>query len=495
MELLYKSTRNSEKTVTASEAILKGLADDGGLFMPVSIPKLDVTLDELKDMSYQETAYAVMKQFLTDFTEEELKNCIAKAYDSKFDTEEIAPLAKVEDTYYLELFHGATIAFKDMALSILPHLLTTSAKKNNVKNEIVILTATSGDTGKAALAGFADVEGTKIIVFYPKNGVSKVQELQMVTQKGDNTSVVAIHGNFDCAQSGVKAIFENKELAKEMDAAGYQFSSANSINIGRLVPQIVYYVYAYAKLLQNEEIVAGEEINVVVPTGNFGNILAAYFAKQMGVPIDKLICASNDNKVLYDFFETGVYDKNREFILTISPSMDILISSNLERLVYMIAGCDAEKNSMLMKALKEKGVYELSEDMKENLSDFAAGFATEAEVQAKIADVYKKTGYVMDTHTAVAASVYEKYRVDSKDEKKTVIASTASPYKFSRSVMTAIDPRYEGLEEFDLVDALEVISNVEIPNAVEEIRDAKILHTLECDADKMEETVKNILKS
>lgn len=494
MELLYKSTRNSEKTVTASEAILKGLADDGGLFVPVSIPKLDMTLDELKDMSYQETAYVVMKQFLTDFTEEELKNCIAKAYDSKFDTEEIAPLAKVEDTYYLELFHGATIAFKDMALSILPHLLTTSAKKNNVKNEIVILTATSGDTGKAALAGFADVEGTKIIVFYPKNGVSKVQELQMVTQKGDNTSVVAIHGNFDCAQSGVKAIFENKELAKEMDAAGYQFSSANSINIGRLVPQIVYYVYAYAKLLQNEEIVAGEEINVVVPTGNFGNILAAYFAKHMGVPIDKLICASNDNKVLYDFFETGVYDKNREFILTISPSMDILISSNLERLVYMIAGCDAKKNRELMTALKEKGVYELSEDMKANLSDFEAGYATESEVQAKIADVYKKTGYVMDTHTAVAASVYEKYQASSKDEKKTVIASTASPYKFSRSVMTAIDPRYEGLEEFDLVDALEVISNVEIPNAVEEIRDAKILHTLECDADKMEETVKNILK-
>ena len=495
MELLYKSTRNSEKTVTASEAILKGLADDGGLFVPVSIPKLDVTLEELKDMSYQETAYVVMKQFLTDFTEEELKNCIAKAYDSKFDTEEIVPIAKVEDTYYLELFHGATIAFKDMALSILPHLLTTSAKKNNVKNEIVILTATSGDTGKAALAGFADVEGTKIIVFYPKNGVSKVQELQMVTQKGTNTSVVAIHGNFDCAQSGVKAIFENKELAKEMDAAGYQFSSANSINIGRLVPQIVYYVYAYAKLLQNEEIVAGEEINVVVPTGNFGNILAAYFAKQMGVPIAKLICASNDNKVLYDFFETGVYDKNREFILTISPSMDILISSNLERLVYMIAGCDAEKNTELMKALKEKGVYELSDEMRANLSDFAAGYATEAEVKEKIADVYKKTGYVMDTHTAVAASVYEKYQKDTKDAKKTVIASTASPYKFSRSVMTAIDSRYEEMEEFDLVDALEVISNVEIPNAVEEIRDAKILHTLECDADKMEETVKNILKS
>lgn len=494
MELLYKSTRNAEKTVTASEAILKGLADDGGLFVPVSIPKLDVTLDELKTMSYQETAYAVMKQFLTDFTEEELKSCIAKAYDAKFDTEEIAPLAKVEDAYYLELFHGATIAFKDMALSILPHLLTTSAKKNNVKNEIVILTATSGDTGKAALAGFADVEGTKIIVFYPKNGVSKVQELQMVTQKGANTSVVAIHGNFDCAQSGVKAIFENKALAKEMADAGYQFSSANSINIGRLVPQIVYYVYAYAKLLENEEIAAGEEINVVVPTGNFGNILAAYFAKQMGIPIGKLICASNENKVLFDFFETGVYDKNREFILTISPSMDILISSNLERLVYMIAGCDAEKNSALMKALKEKGVYELSDEMRANLSDFAAGYATEEEVKAKIADVYGKTGYIMDTHTAVAASVYEKYQKDSKDSRKTVIASTASPYKFARSVMTAIDEKYDALEEFDLIDTLEIISGVDLPKAIEEIQNAKILHTLECDADKMEETVKNILK-
>ena len=494
MELLYKSTRNSEKTVTASEAILKGLADDGGLYVPVSIPKLDVTLDELKEMSYQETAYVVMKQFLTDFTEEELKNCIAKAYDSKFDVEEIAPLAKVEDTYYLELFHGATIAFKDMALSILPHLLTTSAKKNNVQNEIVILTATSGDTGKAALAGFADVEGTKIIVFYPKNGVSKVQELQMVTQKGANTSVVAIHGNFDCAQSGVKAIFENKELAKEMDAQGYQFSSANSINIGRLVPQIVYYVYAYAKLLQNEEIESGEAINVVVPTGNFGNILAAYFAKQMGVPIAKLICASNENKVLFDFFETGVYDKNRDFILTISPSMDILISSNLERLVYMIANCDAEKNSQLMKSLKEKGVYELTAEMKANLSDFAAGYATEEEVKAKIADVYKKTGYVMDTHTAVAAFVCDKYQKETGDKTKTVIASTASPYKFAKSVMTAIDERYGEQDEFELIDMLEYLSGVDMPKAIEEIKDANILHTMECDPDKMEETVKAILR-
>ena len=491
MELLYKSTRNAEKTVTASEAILKGLADDGGLFVPVSIPKLDVSLNELKDMNYQETAYAVMKQFLTDFTEEELKTCIARAYDAKFDTEEIAPLVKVGNTYYLELFHGATIAFKDMALSILPHLLTTSAKKNNVRNEIVILTATSGDTGKAALAGFADVEGTRIIVFYPKNGVSKVQELQMVTQKGDNTAVVAIHGNFDCAQNGVKAIFENKELAKELDAAGFQFSSANSINIGRLVPQIVYYVYAYAKLLQNQEVTEGETINVVVPTGNFGNILAAYFAKQMGIPIDKLICASNENKVLFDFFQTGVYDRNREFILTNSPSMDILISSNLERLVYMIAGCDAQKNSELMKALKSEGVYELTDDMKANLADFAAGYATEAQVRETIATIYKETGYVIDTHTAVAAKVCKDYQ--KEDAKKTVIASTASPYKFARSVMTSIDEKYDALEEFDLIGELEKVSCVTIPNAIEEIRNAQILHTKECDVDKMEETVKNIL--
>ena len=493
MNLLYKSTRDAEKTVTASEAILKGLADDGGLFVPVEIPKLDVDMDTLKEMSYQETAYAVMKQFFTDFTEEELKNCIAKAYDSKFDTEEIAPLVKADGMYYLELFHGATIAFKDMALSILPHLLTTSAKKNNVKNEIVILTATSGDTGKAALAGFADVEGTRIIVFYPKNGVSKVQELQMVTQKGENTSVVAIHGNFDNAQSGVKAIFENKELAKEMDAAGYQFSSANSINIGRLVPQIVYYVYAYAKLLQNEEIEAGEEINVAVPTGNFGNILAAYYAKQMGVPIAKLICASNENKVLFDFFQTGVYDKNREFILTTSPSMDILISSNLERLIYLITGQDAVKNQDLMRALKSQGVYEITEEMKENLSDFAAGYATEEQVKEIISEIYTSTGYVIDTHTAVAANVYREYRKTSKDDRKAVIASTASPYKFARSVMTSINEEYDDLEEFALIDELEKISGVAIPKAIEEIRDAKIIHTRECDADKMEDIVKDLL--
>ena len=493
MNLLYKSTRDAEKTVTASQAILKGLADDGGLFVPVSIPKLPVSLGELKEMTYQEIAYTVMKEFLTDFTEEELKSCIAKAYDSKFDTEEIAPLAKVEDAYYLELFHGATIAFKDMALSILPHLLTTSAKKNQVKNEIVILTATSGDTGKAALAGFADVEGTKIIVFYPKNGVSRVQELQMVTQKGDNTSVVAIHGNFDNAQSGVKAMFENKELEKKLNEAGYQFSSANSINIGRLVPQVVYYVYAYAKLLQNEEIAEDEEINVVVPTGNFGNILAAYYAKNMGIPIAKLICASNENKVLYDFFQTGTYDRNREFVLTTSPSMDILISSNLERLIYKISGEDARKDTDLMTELKTKGSYAITGEMKANLADFAAGYATEEQVAKTIHDIYEDTGYVMDTHTAVAATVYKAYREDSKDDRKTVIASTASPYKFAGSVMSAIDPKYKGQDDFKLIEELQKVSGTELPNAIKEIMNAEIRHNTECDVDQMEQTVKNIL--
>ena len=494
MNLLYKSTRDAEKTVTASQAILKGLADDGGIFVPVSIPKLPVSLGELKEMTYQEIAYTVMKEFLTDFTEEELKSCIAKAYDSKFDTEEIAPLAKVEDAYYLELFHGATIAFKDMALSILPHLLTTSAKKNQVKNEIVILTATSGDTGKAALAGFADVEGTKIIVFYPKNGVSRVQELQMVTQKGDNTSVVAIHGNFDNAQSGVKAMFENKELEKELNEAGYQFSSANSINIGRLVPQVVYYVYAYAKLLQNEEIAEDEEINVVVPTGNFGNILAAYYAKNMGIPIAKLICASNENKVLYDFFQTGTYDRNREFVLTTSPSMDILISSNLERLIYWAAGNDAKKNVEFMTALTKDGVYEITPQMQEKLKDFYGNYASEEETAEAIRTLYEKTGYILDTHTAVAASVYGKYKAETKDEQTTtVIASTASPFKFSRSVMDAIDPKYDTMEEFELIDELSKIGNVKIPNAIEEIRNAPIRHKATCEVDEMPRVVKEFL--
>lgn len=494
MNLMYNSTRNKQETATASQAILKGLATDGGLFVPESIPALDKDIAALADMSYQEVAYEVMKLYITDFTEEELKNCINRAYDSKFDTKEIAPLVKKDGAYYLELFHGATIAFKDMALSILPHLLTTSAKKNNVKNEIVILTATSGDTGKAALAGFADVEGTSIIVFYPKNGVSPIQEKQMVTQKGANTKVVGITGNFDDAQSGVKAMFNNKELAERMDKAGYQFSSANSINIGRLVPQIVYYVYAYSRLVKNGEIKAGDKMNVVVPTGNFGNILAAYYAKNMGLPIDKLICASNDNKVLYDFFQTGTYDKNREFILTTSPSMDILISSNLERLIYKIAGNDAEKCADLMKALSTSGVYNITEDMKAELHDFVGGYADEAKTASTIKEVYDKEGYIMDTHTAVAAGVYKDYVAKSGDKTPTVIASTASPYKFTRSVMNAIDTKYNEMGDFELVDELCKLSGVKVPNAIEEIRTAPVLHDIVCDSDKMQDTVEKILK-
>ena len=493
MELLYRSTRNHDVAVTASRAILQGLAEDGGLFVPDRIPALETDLEKLPDMTYQETAYEVMKLFLTDFTEEELKHCIESAYDEKFDTREIAPLKAADGAWYLELFHGATIAFKDMALSILPHLLTTSARKNQVKNEIVILTATSGDTGKAALAGFADVPGTKIIVFYPKNGVSPIQEKQMVTQKGDNTFVVGIKGNFDDAQSGVKKIFGDKELKKEMDQAGYQFSSANSINIGRLVPQIVYYVYAYGRMLASGELKAGEKMNVVVPTGNFGNILAAYYAKNMGLPIEKLICASNDNKVLVDFFQTGTYDKNRKFILTSSPSMDILISSNLERLIYLIAGCDSARNAELMKQLAENGRYEITPEMRGRLSDFYGNYASEDETAEEISQVYHKTGYVLDTHTAVASRVYRKYRAESGDRTKTVIASTASPYKFTRSVMDAIGGDNAGLTDFELVDKLSELSGVKIPRAIEEIRTAPVLHDTVVETENMKAIVKKFL--
>ncbi|MDD2972210.1 MAG: threonine synthase [Lachnospiraceae bacterium] len=494
MEILYKSTRSDSKKVKASEAILKGLAEDGGLFMPETIPSLDKSLEELSSMSYQGVAYEVMKLFLTDFTEEELKDCIGRAYDSKFDTTAIAPVTGEKSPYFLELYHGATIAFKDMALSILPHLMITSAKKNHVKNDIVILTATSGDTGKAALAGFADVEGTRIIVFYPKNGVSPIQEKQMVTQKGDNTYVVGIHGNFDDAQTGVKKLFADKELEKEMAEKGYQFSSANSINIGRLVPQVVYYVYAYVQLLKNKQIKTGEKINFVVPTGNFGNILAGFLAKNMGIPVNQLICASNDNKVLYDFFTTGTYDRNREFILTSSPSMDILISSNLERLIYHIAGDNAVKNAAFMQSLTQNGKYDITEDMKAQLQDFYGNYASEAETSAVIKAYYEKEGYVMDTHTAVAAAVYEKYQADTKDTTRTVIVSTASPYKFGRSVMNAIDTKYDALSDFALIDELEKVSKVKIPNAIEEIRTAPVLHDHICEKEQMKATVKEFLR-
>lgn len=493
MDLMYVSTRDGKKEYKASEAILKGLADDGGLFVPTSIPKLDKTIEELAQMDYRQVAYEVMKLFITDFTEDELKTCINRAYDEKFDTDVIVPLVQADGAYYIELFHGSTIAFKDMALSILPHLMITSARKNNIKNDIVILTATSGDTGKAALAGFADVEGTKIVVFYPKNGVSAIQEKQMVTQRGANTHVVGINGNFDQAQTGVKEMFNDKALEAELDAKGYQFSSANSINIGRLVPQIVYYVYSYAKLVAEEQIKAGDKVNFVVPTGNFGNILAAFFAKNMGIPVNKLICASNENKVLFDFFETGVYDKNREFMLTSSPSMDILISSNLERLIYMSAGRDAAKNASLMKSLSSDGKYEITADMKAAMADFVGGFATQEETAETIKALYEKTGYVIDTHTAVAASVYNAYKAKTGDDTVTLIASTASPYKFTRSVMGAIDSAYEKEEDFVLVDKLSEIAKVDVPQAIEDIRSAAVLHDTVVDVPDMCAEVKRFL--
>lgn len=488
----YISTRGLDKEYSASEAVIKGLCDDGGLFVPTSTPKLSVSLEDLTKMDYKEVAYVVLKEFFTDYTEEELKNCINRAYDEKFDTKEIAPLVKVGDEYFLELFHGKTIAFKDMALSILPHLLTTALKKNNIDKEVVILTATSGDTGKAALSAFADVEGTRIIVFYPKGGVSAIQELQMVTQKGKNTTVVGVNGNFDDCQTGVKNIFNDEEFKKELDNAGFTFSSANSINIGRLFPQVAYYVWAYSRMVKMGEIKAGEEINFVVPTGNFGNILAGYFAKKMGIPVNKLICASNENKVLYDFFETGVYDKNREFILTSSPSMDILISSNLERLIYLIAGCDAKKNADLMNDLKNTGKYEITAEMKAELTDFIGFWANEDTVFNTIKTIFDNEKYVIDTHTAVAASADK----GVKQDKKSVVVSTASPYKFTYDVLRALGEDVSGLKEepFTLVDKLASVSSVKIPNAVTELRNAEVLHKSVIEIAGMKEFVSGTLK-
>ncbi len=493
MEMFYKSTRGDEKQVTASQAILKGLALDGGLFVPEKMPKLDISFNQLKELDYKETAYQVMKLFFTDYSEEELKTCINNAYDYKFDTKEIAPLVKKGEKYYLELFHGSTIAFKDMALSILPYLMVTAAKKNNLKNKIVILTATSGDTGKAALAGFANVPDTSIIVFYPKDGVSSIQEMQMVTQKGDNTNVVAIHGNFDDAQTNVKKLFEDSQLQEELSQVGLQFSSANSINIGRLVPQIVYYVYAYGQMLKQGEIIEGESINVVVPTGNFGNILAAYYAKHLGIPIKKLICASNENKVLYDFFQTGCYNKNRTFTVTNSPSMDILISSNLERLIYSLCEENETANKVLMNQLKEQGSYCITKEMQEKLQDFYGNFATQEETLHTIQSIFKDDNYVIDTHTAVATCVYGKYREETRDTTKTIIVSTASPYKFASSVLEALEGKATLRTEFEQIEELEKISKVPVPKAVEELKDALVLHNRVCDKEDMKYIVKKIL--
>ena len=497
MDIKYVSTRGDKEKVTASQAILRGIAPDGGLYVPETFPKLDKSLTELKGLNYREIAYEVMKLFLTDFTEEELKACIDSAYDGKFDTKEIVPMKEADGLIYLELFHGPTLAFKDMALSILPYLMVTSAKKNNLKEKIIILTATSGDTGKAALAGFADVEGTGIIVFYPKDGVSPFQRQQMVTEKGKNTSVVAIEGNFDDAQNGVKAIFSDKALAAELKEKGYVFSSANSINIGRLVPQIVYYVYAYVKLLNEGKLSDGELLDVCVPTGNFGNILAASFAKKLGLPLGKLICASNTNKVLFDFFKTGTYDRDREFTLTISPSMDILISSNLERLIYRLCDCDAAKNAKFMSELVNEGRYTIDKTMADKLTDFEAGFATEEDTLNTIKEVFDKTGYVIDTHTAVAAFVANEYRNKNTSHNKILIASTASPFKFAGSVLTALEyDKVDGFtSEWDKIRELERLSGKKLPEAAGEIENAKVIHKDICAKDEMKALVKEkILK-
>ncbi|EMB65707.1 threonine synthase [Streptococcus mutans 3SN1] len=475
MTLVYQSTRDENNKVSASQAILQGLARDGGLFTPTSYPQVDLDFDQLKTASYQEVAKLVLSAFLDDFTEAELDYCIANAYDAKFDTPVIAPLVKLNGQYNLELFHGSTIAFKDMALSILPYLLTTSAKKQGINNKIVILTATSGDTGKAAMAGFADVPGTEIIVFYPNGGVSKIQELQMTTQVGDNTHVVAIEGNFDDAQTNVKKMFNDSDLRAKLLEHGAQFSSANSMNVGRLVPQVVYYVYAYAQLLKSGDIKNGDRVNFTVPTGNFGNILAAYYARQIGVPIGKLICASNENNVLTDFFKTGTYDKKREFRVTTSPSMDILVSSNLERLIFHLLGNDSVKTKELMQALIEKGEYTLEKADKAILDLFAAGFATEEETAAEIKRVYTASRYIEDPHTAVASAVYHAYRNSSGDQSPTVIASTASPYKFPRVVVSAVggkDPK----DDFAAVRELSRLSGVSVPRAVDGLETAEVRH-------------------
>jgi threonine synthase len=438
--------------------------------------------------------FYILKKYFDSFEDEELKECIKKAYDDKFETEIIAPLEEKEEVNFLELFHGPTLAFKDMALSILPYLLKLSAKKENMKEEIVILTATSGDTGKAALQGFSGIEGIRIIVFYPENGVSEIQRLQMLTQEGENTFVVGIDGNFDDAQNGVKEIFCDNNFNKKLAENKYVFSSANSINIARLVPQIVYYFYSYITLVKNKKIKAIDKVNVVVPTGNFGNILAAYYAKKMGLPINKLICASNENNVLYDFLRNGIYDKNRPFILTSSPSMDILISSNLERLLYDICGEKEDIIMDLMKNLKEDGKYEITEEMKEGLRDFYGGFSTEIETSESIKKVYQSSGYVMDTHTAVAYSVYEKYKAETGDVTETILVSTASPFKFPKAVATAIAIDTNNLDDFQIIEKVSRLTHLDIPQPIKELKHKKINHNNYCEKQQMKSVIEHFLK-
>lgn len=472
--MYYKSTRNSDVRVDSATAITQGISADGGLFVPESVPKL--TLDEIKylaGLNYSCRAAYIFKKYLTDFTDAEIQYCTDSAYSTKnFETESIAEISQLFDgTYMIELWHGPTCAFKDMALQILPYFLTTSAKKINIDKKIIILVATSGDTGKAALEGFKDVEGTQILVFYPEDGVSPMQKRQMTTQEGSNVGVCAVKGNFDDCQNGVKSIFTDAEIKEKMNAAGLMFSSANSINWGRLVPQIVYYISSYASLAECGEISLGDKINIVVPTGNFGNILAAYYAKLMGLPVNKLICASNINKVLTDFIETGIYDRNRKFYATCSPSMDILISSNLERLLYILTGQDDAQIREWFGRLASTGRYEVNDEVKNVLrEEFFAGYCDDDQTKKTIREIYEKYSYTCDTHTAVAVKVYEDYKNKTGDMTKTLIASTASPYKFSSSVLEAIEGSNSELDEYEMVDRLAELSKLPIPSSLAELK-------------------------
>ncbi len=497
----YKSTRDNSISVKSSEAIAKGLSAEGGLFVPDSIPVISQTnIKYMADMSYCERAKEILGRFLTDFTEDELDKCITSAYTKeKFETNSIAPVYKLNNSQYiLELWHGPTCAFKDMALQILPHLLTTSVKKLGLDRETVILVATSGDTGKAALEGFKDVDGTKIIVFFPDEGVSSIQRLQMCTQEGGNVFVSAVNGNFDDAQNGVKAIFTDKEYEKELLADKKALSSANSINWGRLVPQIVYYFSAYCDMVKAEEIQCGDEVNICVPTGNFGNILAAYYAKCMGLPVKKLICASNKNNVLTDFINTGVYDRNRDFFVTTSPSMDILISSNLERLLYMISGGRADVVSEYMAELKEKGTYTVSDDIKKEIGEnFYGGCADDEKCAETIKETYDKFSYVTDTHTSVAVSVHNEYMKNTGDDTKTIIASTASPFKFNGAVLSALDKDTQTaeLDEFRLLEKLAKDYELRVPSSLAGLEEKEVRFEVVCDKNQMKAVINEFLKN
>jgi threonine synthase len=498
--MLYRSTRGNCVNVSSAEAIKRGLASDGGLFVPEKIITFDnEQILKMSEMTYQQRALKILEGYLDDYTLAELQECVNSAYTAqKFESENIAPLYKLNDTVnVLELWHGPTSAFKDMALQILPHFLVKALQKTGEKGEIVILVATSGDTGKAALEGFKDVKGTKIIVFFPSEGVSQVQRMQMITQEGGNVFSIAVNGNFDDAQNGVKRIFGDEDFSDLMKENGFKFSSANSINWGRLVPQIVYYFSAYADMLKSKEIQIGEKINFVVPTGNFGNILAAYYAMQMGLPINKLICASNDNNVLTDFINTGVYNKNREFKKTISPSMDILISSNLERLLFLVTNNNSETVRNWMNSLRNEGVYTVDQDTKKKIqSVFWADYSNDNDTLKTIESVYKETGYVLDTHTAVAVDVYDKYVISTSDVTKAVIVSTASPFKFNESVVKAIagEQAVEGKTEFELLSVLSEKSGLKIPKPLKELDKKPVLHKDLCEPLEMIDKVRETLR-